>query len=550
VKDSLRRDVEAWIARDPDADDRDMLRALLDSDDEPELERHFGAPLTFGTAGLRGPEMAGPAGMNRATVRQATLGVLAWMRETGADASRGIVVGRDGRRGSERFNDEVVSVLLGGGVVVYEMPEALPTPLVAFCVKALRAAAGIMITASHNPPEDNGYKLYAGDGAQIVPPDDEIVERHMRDTSEAVLGQRSSPLHSYVSESVLADYRRHVVERFHAPDESELAITYTPLHGVGGATMERLFGEAGFSTVSTVARQFEPDGSFPTLAFPNPEEPGALNLAMETATAAHSALIIANDPDADRLGAAVRDGSTWRALRGDEIGWLLASSLVEGIRQRGETMATTIVSSTLLEKMAEAYDVPYVTTLTGFKWLARSAGEGTLGFAYEEALGFAVDSNVSDKDGLSAALALATLTDDLIRRGSSLLERLDEIETRYGVHATTQLSIRADGPEGLGELRQKVTDLTNSPPRELGGLTITESIELSRGFRGLLPTEGVWLGLGEMGRVVVRPSGTEAKVKAYVEVTPPRDGSLDEQRALAKEITEQILASLRELLSL
>jgi phosphomannomutase len=313
--------------------------------------------------------------------------------------------------------------------------------------------------------------------------------------------------------------------------------------------MTSLFAEAGFSNVATVTRQFEPDGSFPTLAFPNPEEPGALDLAMETATVATSVLIVANDPDADRLGAAVRDGDAWRVLRGDEIGWLLASSLIEGIRGAGQSVATTIVSSTLLEKMAGAHDVPYATTLTGFKWLARSAGDRTLGFAYEEALGFAVDSNVSDKDGLSAALALATLTHDLALRGTSLLERLDEIEERYGVHSTTQLSIRADGAEGLAQLRQKVTDLTNHPPRELGGLNVTEASDLALGFRGLLPTDGVWLGLGDAGRVVVRPSGTEAKVKAYVEVTPPHEGSLAERRTLAQGITERILASLRDLLS-
>jgi phosphomannomutase len=527
-----------------------MLTSLLESDEEAELERRFATPLTFGTAGLRGPEMAGPAGMNRATVRRATLGVLSWLQEIGGDASRGVVVGRDGRRGSEKFNDEVVSVLVGGGAVVYEMPSALPTPLVAYCVKALHAAAGIMITASHNPPEDNGYKLYAGDGAQIVPPDDEIVERHMRDASRAELGDRTSSLHSYVPESVLEEYRRHVVERFHPSDESSLAITYSPLHGVGGGTMMRLFGDAGFSNVAVVTRQFEPDGSFPTLAFPNPEEPGALDLAIETAAAANSSVILANDPDADRLGAAVRGGDQWRVLRGDEIGWLLASFLIEGVRDRGESVATTIVSSTLLGKMASAYGVPYTTTLTGFKWLARSAGKGTLGFAYEEALGFAVDSNVSDKDGMSAALALATLTDDLTQRGSSLLERLDEIETVYGVHATTQLSIRADGPEGLAKLRQKITDLTDHSPRELGALSVTEASDLALGFRGLLPTDGVWLGLGDTGRVVVRPSGTEAKVKAYVEVTPPQEGSLSEQRTIAKEIMERVLDSLRGLLSL
>ncbi|MGH3732067.1 MAG: phospho-sugar mutase [Acidimicrobiales bacterium] len=549
MNDQFRQQVEAWIALDPDENDRDMLTSLLDLDDEVELERRFVAPLAFGTAGLRGPEMAGPAGMNRATVRRATLGVLAWMGEIGVDASRGVVVGRDGRRGSETFNDEVVAVLLGGGATVYEMPSALPTPLVAYCVKALNASAGIVITASHNPPEDNGYKLYASDGAQIVPPDDEIVERHMRHATEATLGERSSSEHSYISDMILEEYQRHIVGRFHVEGGSDLAITYTPLHGVGGATMTRSFSSAGFSNVTTVARQFEPDGSFPTLPFPNPEEPGALDLAIETAKVAKSSIIIANDPDADRLGAAVRDGKSWRVLRGDEIGWLLASSLMEGVHERGETVATTIVSSTLLEKMAHAHGVNYATTLTGFKWLARSAGEGVLGFAYEEALGFAVDSHVADKDGLSAALAFAVLASDLASRGSSLIERLDEIESTYGVHLTSQLSIRADGPEGLGRLRHKVKGLADHPPVALGGIGVTEVSDLGSGFWGLLRTDGVWLGLGTMGRVVARPSGTEAKVKAYVEVTPPRDGTLHEQRTRAREITERILDSLRELLS-
>jgi phosphomannomutase len=549
MNDELRRNVEAWITLDPDEDDRNTLSALLASDDETELQRRFSAPLTFGTAGLRGPEMAGPAGMNRATVRRATLGVLAWMQEIGVDSSRGVVVGRDGRRGSERFNDEVVAVLLGGGAVVYEMSSALPTPLVAYGVKALHAAAGIMITASHNPPEDNGYKLYASDGAQIVPPDDEIVERHAQRAGAASLGDRTSPSHSYVPETLLEEYRRHVVSRFHAPSDSELAITYTPLHGVGGATMMRLFAEAGFSKLTTVTRQFDPDGSFPTLAFPNPEEPGALDLAIEAASAASSTIIIANDPDADRLGAAVRDASGWRVLRGDEIGWLLASSLIDGIHDRGEVVATTIVSSSLLEKMAQAHGVRCETTLTGFKWLARSAGEGVLGFAYEEALGFAVDANVADKDGMSAALALVTLADELASSGSSLLERLDEIESTYGVHATTQLAIRAEGPEGLAQLHQRVWDVTDHPPTTLGGIEVTESNDLSVGFRGISSTDAVWLGLGELGRVVVRPSGTEAKVKAYLEVTPPREGTLSEQRTRGREITERVLESLRELLS-
>ncbi len=313
--------------------------------------------------------------------------------------------------------------------------------------------------------------------------------------------------------------------------------------------MTQLFAEAGYVNITTVAQQFEPDGSFPTLPFPNPEEPGALDMSIQTARAANAGFILANDPDADRLGAAVRVGDDWRVLRGDEIGWLLGSSLVEGIRERGETMATTIVSSALLEKMAKEHGVPFATTLTGFKWLARAAGDGVLGFGYEEALGFAVDPRVSDKDGMSAALALAKLASELTSRGSSLVGRLDELEAAYGVHLTTQLAIRADGANGLTRLRQKVTELTEHPPSALGPCEVTESANLGEGFRGLRPTDGVWLQLGETGRVVVRPSGTEAKVKAYIEITPARVDSLEVERARAHVITDAVLESLRDLLS-
>lgn len=550
MKSALRAQVEAWIALDPDEVDRATLQALLDADDEVELERRFAAPLTFGTAGLRGPEMAGPAGMNRAVVRRATQGVLAWLDEIGVGASKGVVVGRDARRGSERFNDEVVQVLLGAGALVYEMPSALPTPLVPYCVKALSAAAGIMITASHNPPADNGYKLYARDGAQIIPPDDEIVERHARAAGEATLATRESPNHATVAPDVLDSYRANLLARFSVTGGSDLRLTYTPLHGVGGAFMTRLLADAGYVNVSVVAKQFAPDGSFPTLPFPNPEEPGALDLAMATATEANAELILANDPDADRLGAAVLDGSKWRALRGDEIGWLLASALLEEIAAAKETVATTIVSSSLLAMMASAYGVPCATTLTGFKWIARSAGDGTLGFGYEEALGFAVDAHVADKDGLSAGLALAALAARLRREGRSLLDRLDDLEGCFGVHATKQLSLRAEGPDGLTSIRRVVARLLASPPTALGALPVTDVVDLEVGWRGLLPTEGVVLALGELGRVIVRPSGTEAKLKAYVEVTPPRDGTLLEQRSRAADLVEGVLAELEVLLRL
>jgi phosphomannomutase len=550
VKSSLRDEVTAWIALDPDEDDRRTLQELLDANDEDELGRRFVAPLTFGTAGLRGPEMAGPAGMNRATVRRATQGVVAWLAEIGVDSRAGVVVGRDARHGSERFNDEVVEVLLGAGANVFEMPAALPTPFVPYCVKALGAAAGVMITASHNPPQDNGYKLYARDGAQIIPPDDEIVERHAREAGPATLADRSASGHFLVAAELLEEYRSHFLERFRVEGGSDLRITYTPLHGVGGETMTGLFADAGYSHVTPVASQFAPDGAFPTLPFPNPEEPGALDLAIATAEETASTLIIANDPDADRLGAAVKGADGWRVLRGDEIGWLLASSLLEEIKRSKEVVATTVVSSTMLEKMADAAGVRCAVTLTGFKWIARAAGEDILGFGYEEALGYAVDARVADKDGLSGALALTHLAHELSLTGHTVLDRLDELESRFGVHATAQFALRADGPTGMDEVRRVVAQLLIDRPTLLGTLTVSQVVDLEEGWRGLGPSEGVLMGLGSWGRVVVRPSGTEAKVKAYVEVTPKVDGSLSDQRARAGELVAGVVESLVALLRL
>lgn len=545
---SLREEVTAWIALDPDDDDRRALQEMLDTNDEEELGRRFFAPLSFGTAGLRGPEMAGPAGMNRATVRRATQGVLAWLGEIGVDPRLGVVVGRDARHGSERFNDEVVQVLLGAGVRVFEMPSALPTPFVPYCVKALGAAAGVMITASHNPPQDNGYKLYARDGAQIIPPDAEIVERHARVAGDATLANRSAPGHSLVAEELLEAYREHFLDRFSVEGGSDLRITYTPLHGVGGDTMMTLFARAGYRHVTPVTTQYQPDGAFPTLAFPNPEEPGALDLAIATADESGSTLIVANDPDADRLGAAVKDHGGWRILRGDEIGWLLASSLMDEISAAKEVVATTLVSSTMLEKMAGAAGVRCAVTLTGFKWIARAAGDGILGFGYEEALGYAVDPCVADKDGLSGALALARLAHELSLQGHTLLDRLDELESLFGVHATAQLAHRASGPEGPGEIRRVVARFLTNPPTSLGSLTVSQVVDLNEGWKGLEPSEGVLMGLGPWGRVVVRPSGTEAKVKAYVEVTPKVVGTLGDQRARANEIVAGVVEDLAALI--
>jgi phosphomannomutase len=540
-----------WIKGDPDIEDRETLQALLASGDDEELHRRFDAPLTFGTAGLRGPVMAGPAGMNRYTVRRATQGVIAWMEEIGVDAGRGVVVGRDARHGSESFNNEVVAVLLGAGVKVFEMPTPLPTPLVAYCVKKLGAAAGVMVTASHNPPNDNGYKLYSSDGSQIIPPNDEIVERFANEATNPTLGERSSTHHRWISHDLLDEYRRHFTRRFGVASGSDLAITYTPLHGVGGAIMMELFKEAGYSSVTPVVAQFEPDGAFPTLPFPNPEEPGALDLAMTRADEVGSAFVIANDPDADRLGAAVRDDDGWHVLRGDQIGWLLASSMLPTMNDPRDVVATTIVSSTLLREMAHDAGVTFEMTLTGFKWLARAAGDKVLRLGYEEALGFAVDPEIADKDGLSAALALAGLADELRRRGQTLMDRLDEIETRFGVHSIFQLSLRAEGPTGLRAITDAVQSLRERPPASLGGLAVSEVFDLAKGYEGLGSTDGVLLRLGESGRVVVRPSGTEPKLKAYIEITSPPSGviTLAEQRRHGAGVVEAVRADLESLLS-
>ena len=547
---TLRDQVRAWIAGDPDPEDRATLASLLDDSNEDELKRRFAAPLTFGTAGLRGPVMAGPAGMNRYTVRRATQGVIAWLNEIGVDAERGVVVGRDGRRGSEAFNSEAVHVLLGAGVKVFEMPEPLPTPLVAYCVKELGAAAGIMITASHNPPDDNGYKLYSSDGSQIIPPNDEIVERFADAATSPVLAERPSSHHRWISPDVLTKYRDHMSRRFSVPGGTDFPIAYTPLHGVGGSTMMELFAEAGYRNVTKVVEQFEPDGRFPTLPFPNPEESGALDLAVATADRVGATLVIANDPDADRLGAAVKGSAGWHVLRGDEIGWLLATMLLPEMTGSNDSVATTIVSSTMLGAMAREAGVPFNMTLTGFKWLARAAGSGVLRFGYEEALGFAVDPLVADKDGMSAALALSLLAVQLDVKGQTLLDRLDEVESHFGVHSIYQLSLRAGGPDGLEAIRNAVTRMRERPPSSLGGIDVSESFDLANGYEGLGSTDGVLLRLGSSGRVVVRPSGTEPKLKAYIEITSPPSTvtSLAIQRQEAATKVSAVRVELEDLL--
>ena len=490
MSEDLRVHAAAWIAADPDERDRAELTRLLEVGDDDELARRFSAPLSFGTAGLRGPVTRGPVGHEPTDRAPRDPGRRGLAGRDGRDAARGVVVGRDARHGSEDFNDEVVAVLWARASWSTRCRGRCRRPFVPYAVKALGAAAGIMITASHNPPQDNGYKLYAGDGSQIIPPADEIVERHADAAGTPALGRRGDARHHVIGEDLLGAYRDHFVRRF-ARRRATSTVAYTPLYGVGGAPMTALFEAAGFSRVTVVDAQFAPDAAFPGLPFPNPEEPGVLDVAISTAERTGADLVIANDPDADRLGVAVRDARILaRAARRRDRMAARVVALVVGARP-GDVVATTIVSSSLLEAMARDAGVAYATTLTGFKWISRAAGDGVLRFGYEEALGFAVDPCVADKDGMSAALCLARLAHDLRVEGKTLLTRLDEIESRFGVHAGAQLSVRAVGEGGLGMIAAVMARLRAAPPASLGGLAVVEVDDLSRGWRGLPPTEGL-----------------------------------------------------------
>jgi phosphomannomutase len=519
--------VTAWIADEVDPAAAAELQKLLDAGDPAagaELADRVTGPLTFGTAGLRGPLRAGPNGMNRAVVRRAAAGLAAWLLDQGHRGTP-VVVGFDARHGSSDFARDSAAIFAAAGFAARLMPRVLPTPVLAFAVQHLGAAAGVMVTASHNPPQDNGYKVYAGDGAQIVPPADVEIESAI----QAVGPTREIPLDpegvETLGEEIVTSYVDAVCA-LGTGGPRALRIVHTALHGVGTEVVLAVLTRAGFADVVPVPQQEHPDPDFPTVAFPNPEEPGALDLALALARERDADIVIANDPDADRCAVAVpgADGS-WRMLRGDEVGVLLADTLMRaGVKG---TYATTIVSSSMLAALAERHDVGYAETLTGFKWISRAAPD--LVFGYEEALGYAVAPDlVRDKDGISAALLVARLAATLKADGSSLLDRLDELAAEYGRYATDQVSLRV---EELSEIEQTMQRLRSDPPDALLGDTVT--------VEDLLPaTDGLrWRFTN--GRVVVRPSGTEPKLKAYLEVIEP-SGSADRAGARLQQLRGEI----------
>ena len=568
----LRAAVEGWIADDPDAGDRAELKGLLesalggaaDSGALAELRDRFAGRLEFGTAGLRGVVAAGPNRMNRAVVRATTAAVAGWLLSAAVDGAAGdgaaggvggpvgsaggaggaevqggirVVVGCDARHRSAEFADETARVLAGAGIAVHMLPQPGPTPLLAFAVRHLGASAGVMITASHNPAADNGYKLYLSDGAQVIPPVDAEVEARIADLgplSQILVADPGSPLITRQGDEIAKAYLDAVVAVAvgSGVERPELNVVYTPMHGVAGDLMLRAMAQAGFAAPHVVAAQARPDPDFPTVAFPNPEEPGALDLALADAVGLGADLLIASDPDGDRLAVAARRPGQglagWVVLTGDQVGALLGASLLGwtagNVDPGNRLVASTIVSSTLLSKIAATAGARYAETLTGFKWIVR-AGDDVPGarfvFGYEEALGYAVGDVVRDKDGIGAALAMLRLATEAKATGRSVLERYDELESVHGVHLTSQVTLRTtDQAEIMGRLRA-------DPPAKFGGLPVTAMVDLAAGDGardGLGPMANVLIFRLPGARVVLRPSGTEPKIKCYIEITEPLAG--------------------------
>jgi phosphomannomutase len=525
-----------WIAKDPDPETRAKLEEVLAKGDVAELGRAFAARLEFGTAGLRGIVGPGPARMNRLVVQETTAGLAAYLiAKVPAARTRGVIVGYDGRTHSRLFAEDVATVLAASGVVAHCFTREMPTPVCAFAVQRLGAAAGVVVTASHNPPEYNGYKVYWENGAQIIPPHDQGIARAIDEAARGRVAAmpideaRRAGLVKPIGEELLESYLAGVMAAsVHRGGNRALRIAYTPLHGVGAAVAEAALAKAGFTEVSTAASQRQPDGRFPTVRFPNPEEAGAMDAVIGLARERGADLACANDPDADRFAVAVRqkDGA-YRMLSGNDIGALLGWDLLRA-PPANALVVTTIVSSRLLSVLARARGVAYAETLTGFKWIANAglvheAKGGRFLFGYEEALGYCIGSLVRDKDGISALVAFCELAAAEAEAGKTVLDRLEAIAREHGLFVTAQKSL-ALSPErrALGEL------LRHEPPTMIAGRRVEVTTDVLRGEQRqadgskqalALPASDVLIyDLEGAARVIVRPSGTEPKLKCYYEL--------------------------------
>jgi phosphomannomutase len=523
--------VQSWIAQDPDPITKSQLAEILlaaESDNAAlsELQDAFSAPLEFGTAGLRGKLGAGPNRMNRVTVLQAASGLAQYLVQEGF-AGKKVVIGFDARYNSEIFANDTALVMAGAGLQPIVFPHVVPTPVLAFAIRQQNACAGVMVTASHNPPQDNGYKVYLGDGRQIVSPVDEQISSLIKSVSD-VREIIQVDAGTIVSDDVINSYLARATQLIASGPTSEserksVTSVYTAIHGVGWKTLRSALNDSGFLEPIAVPEQRDPDPAFPTVAFPNPEEKGALDIAIALAKKNSVDVLLANDPDADRFAAAVPNAEgEWITLRGDQIGTLLGWWMIEranlvGAKLSG-TFANSIVSSMLLEAIAKSAGLKYVSTLTGFKWVSRV---NNLVFGYEEALGYCVDpQHVSDKDGISAAAIFMELMAHLKSRNSTIWQVLDELALLHGLHETNQVSIRVTSSE---QVAKTMRGIRSNPPKQLGELQVIGTDDLAIGFGDLPKTDAVIIHLSgrneiEKARVIIRPSGTEPKIKCYLEV--------------------------------
>ena len=522
---ALVAEVKAWIEDDPDPVTASRLQKLLDSGDETTLRTFFSGFLQFGTAGLRGPNGPGPSCMNRAVVGRTAAGIAAYMKARGMTR---VVIGRDARHGSADYAIESAEIFSGAGMEVFLLPRALPTPVLAYATTALKADVGVMVTASHNPPQDNGYKVYIGPDAdgiayassQIINPTDGFIATEIVSITSLKSQPRGNSW-TVLDETLINEYVQRTSTLGKKP--GNLKIVYTAMHGVGTQTLSQVFAKAGFPDLILVSEQAAPDPDFPTVAFPNPEEPGAIDLALATARSHNADLVIANDPDADRCAAAIKDRSgDWRMLRGDELGVIFGEWIARTSPQG--TFGNSIVSSSILRKISAHYGIDFQEVLTGFKWLAKIED---LAFGYEEAIGYAVDSEtVNDKDGISAAIFLAQIATDLAAVGKDLNDLLDEVWQRHGFHATEQISIRV---ADMGAITKLLAGLRSNPPREIADRAVESIDDLAAPTDGLPPTDGLRLWLSGGVRIIIRPSGTEAKLKCYIEVISPNQQSAEDE---------------------
>jgi len=540
---ALIAEVEQWIARDPDPRTAAQLQTWLDEGNEKELQRCFNGFLEFGTAGLRGPVGPGPSCMNRAVVGRAAAGIAAFMKKNGLQS---VVIGRDGRHGSEDFTRESAEIFAGAGLNVFVLPRPLPTPVLAFAVNHLRVDCGVMVTASHNPRGDNGYKVYLGGtvsgiefrGSQIISPVDKEISREISRVSG---DQPRGDNWTVLGDDVLDAYVQHTA--LLGKNKTPISAVYTAMHGVGRETAEKVFAAAGYAQLIQVSEQADPDPDFPTVAFPNPEEPGAIDLAIAKAKEVAADIVIANDPDADRCAVAIKDPRIgWRMLRGDELGAIFGEYLATNRDMSKQRFANSIVSSSLLGKIAAAHGIEFHETLTGFKWISKVPH---LGYGYEEAIGYCVDPTATnDKDGISAAIQIADIAADLKSHGKTLADYLDSIWATYGFHRGEQISVRVTDLSRLGAV---MTSIRADCPGSIAGLSVERFDDLAVASADMPATDGLRFYLEKSVRIIIRPSGTEPKLKCYIEVVRPTSSQAD--RDEAERLVAALTPELKKLLS-